>query len=125
MANPGQEGGFYNVGGAGYSGGGQWDYDGAYSGGYDGSEGGGSQGGSGTHEDISEYIFTKWKLTPGDGGSHYDYYGGGGGGVMVDGSGPGTVEYKGQGYGGGGNGITMSGYEIGLPGLVLLEISSG
>ena len=97
-----------------------------YSGGSDGSDGEGSRGGSGTHEDISDYIFTTWTLTPGDGGSpSYNYwlkyFGGGGGGVLVNSSGPSTNQYKGQGYGGGGNGW----YADGLPGLVLLEISSG
>jgi len=59
VANPGQRGGGNNSGGAGYSGGGQYDYgNGGGSGGSYGSDGGGSQGGSGTHEDISEYIFT-------------------------------------------------------------------
>lgn len=126
VANPGQRGEYDNGGGAGYSGGAEGNAGfGAYNGGSGGSDGGGSGGGSGTHEDISDYIFTTWNLTPGDGGSAQSYsgswYGGGGGGVMVDGSGPETDRYNGQGYGGGGNGW----YADGLPGLVLLEISSG
>ena len=43
---------------------------------------------------------------------------------MVDGAGPDTNQYTGQGYGGGGNGVTQIGYEYGLQGLVLLEISA-
>ena len=130
VANPGQEGELDNDGGAGYCGGGDYhlDSDNGYSGGYDGSDGGGSLGGSGTHEDISEYVFTTWKLTPGGGGSPVacgsgNQCGGGGGGVMVDGSGPNTTypSGKGKGYGGG----SGSGNKSGLPGLVLLEISSG
>ena len=83
-------------------------------------------------EGFPKYIFTTWKLTPGDGGSprycgSVNQCGGGGGGVEVDGSGPSskTMEYQGKGYGGGGGGALFSGDEIGLPGLVLLEISSG
>ena len=120
VANPGQGGDSDNDGGAGYSGGGQYDY--GYSGGYDGSDGGGSHGGSGTHEDISDYIFTTWKLTPGDGGSPAGSWGGGGGGVLVDQLGPDADDYQGQGYGGGGGGYSPT---RGLSGLVLLEISSG
>ena len=41
-------------------------------------------------------------------------YGGGGGGVMVDGAGPDTDQYTGQGFGGGGNGF----YNNNLQGLV-------
>ena len=124
VANPGQiGGGSDNDGGAGYSGGGQYNSN-CYSGGYDGSDGGGSEGGSGTHEDISDYIFTTWKLTPGDGGlPNGNLEGGGGGGVMVDEFGPEADEYDGQGYGGGGSGSQF--IFKGLPGLVLLEISSG
>ena len=82
VANPGQAaGGTNNDGGAGSSGGGQYVYANGGNGGSDGSDGGGSQGGSGTHEDISEYIFTTWQLTPGDGGSpnggFFGNYGGG------------------------------------------------
>ena len=42
---------------------------------------------------------------------------------MVDGSGPDADLFQGQGYGGGGNGDSF--HKTGLPGLVLLEISSG
>ena len=134
MANPGQEGGsIKDEKGAGYSGGGQAQGIG-HSGGSDGSDGDGTYGGSGTQEEISDYIFITWTLTPGDGGSaHYSTYytgnggswnGGGGGGVLVNSKGPGTdTEYNGQGYGGGGSGASPN--RIGLPGLVLLEISSG
>ena len=94
---------------------------GQYNGGSDGSAGEGSGGGSGTGEDIREYVFTAWTLTPGAGGIHYEdgCYGGGGGGVMVDGAGPDTDQYTGQGFGGGGSGRGTNGLE----GLVLLEIS--
>ena len=117
QANPGQEA-------DGYSGGGQYEFPichGGSDGGSDGSDGEGSRGGSGTGEDISEYVFTAWTLTPGAGGIHYEdgCYGGGGGGVMVDGAGPDTDQYTGQGFGGGGSGRGTNGLE----GLVLLEIS--
>ena len=49
------------------------------------------------------------------------YLGGGGGGLMVDGTGPESSNYQGQGFGGGGNGYTD--YGDGLPGLILLEIN--
>ena len=116
--------------GKGYSGGGQFIRDtlAGYNGGSDGSDGEGSLGGSGTGEDIREYVFKTWTLTPGAGGEDQGCFinqcGGGGGGVLVDGAGPDSdySYYRGRGYGGGGNG----GYEFyfGLPGIVLLEISS-
>ena len=125
-ANPGQEGDTGNGGGDGYSGGGQYDRYTGYNGGSDGSAGEGSLGGSGTGEDIKEYVFKTWTLTPGAGGRGREcgsyHCGGGGGGVLVDGAGPDTDQFKGQGYGGGGGG---SGYDTGLPGIVLVEISSG
>ena len=64
VANPGQGGNNNDDGGAGYSGGGGE----GHRGGSDGSDGVGTNGGSGTHEDISEYVFTTWTLTPGNGG---------------------------------------------------------
>ena len=137
MANPGQVGDTGNDGGAGYSGGGEFiKYsDSGYKGGSDGSAGEGrrGEGGSGTGEDISEYVFTTWTLTPGAGGSPIgcgpsaaNQCGGGGGGVLVDGAGPDTdyPSTKGKGYGGGGNGRTDPGFDIGLQGIILLEISS-
>jgi hypothetical protein len=56
-------------------------------------------------------------LSPGNGGEHYDAYGGGGGGgVLVDNVGPSSISYQGEGYGGGGyfNGD-------GLQGIILIE----
>ena len=128
QANPGQSGDPDNDGGDGYSGGGGYVSGLECNGGSDGSAGEGHDGlgGSGTGEDIREYVFTTWTLTPGAGGVHYNSsrcLGGGGGGVMVDGTGPHTDQYKGQGYGGGGNGKTGAGN--GLQGLILLEILSG
>ena len=41
---------------------------------------------------------------------------------MVDGAGPEGSAYQGQGYGGGGNG--WDGYGDGLPGIILVEITS-
>ena len=130
MAYPGHDGGNTdNDGGDGYSGGGQFSAGGqvGYNGGTDGSAGEGSLGGSGTSEDIQQYVFRAWSLAPGAGGDHGEcgfgpQCGGGGGGVMVDGAGPGTDKYRGQGYGGGGSGIVNSGYYTGHKGLVLLEI---
>ena len=129
LANPGQ-GGNLGGGGKGYSGAGQFIRDtlDGYNGGSDGSDGEGSPSGSGTGEDIREYVFKTWTLTPGAGGvdqgCSINQCGGGGGGVLVDGAGPDSdySYYRGRGYGGGGNG----GYEFffGLPGIVLLEISS-
>lgn len=123
VANPGLRGDGIYGGGMGYSGGGAGRYNSGYSGGSNGSDGEGPDGGQGSHVDISEYIFTTWTLTPGDGGSAWTSDSGGGGGVMVNSEGPGTDKYKGQGYGGGGNGQIS--HNIGHPGLVLLEISSG
>ena len=58
---------WYNYGGDGYSGGGCY---GSCEGGSDGGDGGDREGeegtgGSGTGEDIQEYTFTSWTLTPG------------------------------------------------------------
>ena len=135
VANPGQLGECSDpyAGGYGFSGGGQYTLgsDSGYQGGSDGSAGGGSLGGSGTGKDISEYVFTTWTLTPGDGGSpgacgtnHRNQCGGGGGGVLVDGAGPDTTrpELRGKGFGGGGNGASNA--NDGLQGIILLEISS-
>ena len=45
--------------------------------------------------------------------------------MLVDGAGPDTdyPSTKGKGYGGGGNGRTDPGFDIGLQGIILLEIS--
>ena len=61
--------------------------------GSDGSDGHCSGSGSGTGEDIRDYAFNTWKLTPGDPGrGSFSQWsgplGGGGGGILVDGSGP-------------------------------------
>ena len=114
----------HNDGGDGYSGGasaGDW------FGGSDGGWGQGSSGGRGTGEDIRDYIFDTWTLSPGAGGEFYIgtgtlFYGGGGGGVMVSGVGPEASQYHGQGYGGGGNSHEA---REGLQGIILLEIVSG
>ena len=120
-ARPGHDG-FYNntnCGGDGYSGGG----DGCchpfgYPGGSDGSDGeGDGQQGRGTGEDISNYKFAYFFLSPGAGG--YRKYGGGGGGVLVNGEGPPVEKGQGEGYGGGGEGYRPS---HGLQGVVLMEI---
>ena len=129
-AESGEDGGDY-PGGDGYSGGGG--HGDMCSGGSNGGhgyciDGGVYGGGYGTGEDIREYIFTTWTLTPGDGGSFvedgwHSYSGGGGGGVLVDGEGPQeTTGVRGQGYGGGGNGYYGVWYGEGLQGVVLLEI---
>ena len=91
-------------GGDGYSGGGSYDS----AGGSDGSDGEGNYGGHGTGEDITNYKFFAFEITPGQGGNAD---GGGGGGVLVNGQGP-DGGSKGQGYGGGG----------GHSGVVLIEV---
>ena len=111
-AGPGQDGHSSTVGGGdGYCGGGgsagYTDHIGGYGGtnGGDGEDGTDGQGGKGTGEDISQFTFTSWSLSPGAGGSeYYGAYGGGGGGVLVDGAGPEATMYQGQGYGGGASG---------------------
>ena len=103
-------------GGDGYSGGGSG-YNG-YNGGSDGSNGNGNWGGSGSGLDISTISLKYCMLSPGNGGEHYDAYGGGGGGgVLVDNVGPSAAIYQGEGYGGGG------GYynSLGLQGMILIE----
>ena len=98
-------------------------------GGQDGGDGEGF-GGKGSGLDLSSITQLKtFHLSPGAGGqkhfekgrSSYDgkYYGGGGGGVLVDGEGPQSSRFAGQGYGGGDS--QWSG-EAG-PGVVLVEIS--
>ena len=77
----------------------------------------------GTGEDISEYTFTSFTLTPGAGGEYYyvnqySSYGGGGGGVLVNGWGPEAKQGEGKGYGGGEGGHLRDG----LRGVILLEI---
>jgi len=130
---------YYYSGGDGYSGGGggfgvpfdQCD------GGSDGGSGKGPSGGSGTGEDIRDYTFTSWILTPGAGGNCFDSEpvdittirdncaGGGGGGVMVEGAGPEASLYQGQGYGGGGGSPYPQYGQNGLQGVILLEVVSG
>ena len=104
----------------GYSGGGYWISGDAVRGGYDGSNGEGGGGGQGTGEDVRNYSFENFLLTPGAGG--YREGGGGGGGVLVNGGGP-PRDHQGQGegYGGGGEG-SIDRYIDGLPGLVIIEI---
>jgi len=98
---PGMDGA-KEYGGDGYSGGG-WDYGGE--GGENGSDGEGEYGGRGTGVDIGKNQFSAFELSPGYGGSGTiieGHFGGGGGGVVVNGEGPTTSDYDGQGYGGGG-----------------------
>lgn len=135
-ANPGENGVY--VGGDGYSGGGSADINiypdentfGA-GGGYDGGRGYGILWyGDGTGENVRDYTFDSFILTPGDGGVPVSWSGGGGGGVLVNGKGPeGSNIHQGQGYGGGGPG-TLSTYAAsvisntnGLQGIVILELS--
>ena len=113
-------------GGDGYSGGGGFgDRSHGGSDGGDGDDGSLGSGGSGTGEDISQYVFDAWTLSPGSGGvpdtgcAPYDCAGGGGG-VLVDGAGPEASRYQGQGYGGGG----VGGYHAGLQGIILIEATS-
>ena len=134
-ANPG-ESGFYD-GGDGYSGGGSADIIFSSSvkntygagGGYDGGRGYGSQNyGGGTGENVRDYTFDSFVLTPGEGGVPASWSGGGGGGVLVNGKGPdGSNIHQGQGFGGGGPGIlstdTASDISNGLQGIVILELS--
>ena len=123
-AEGGQDGkGDMSFGGDGYSGGGGGDCQGS-SGGSNGSDGDAeecSNAGHGTREDISEYRFTSWTLTPGAGGDYYSYSStscGGGGGVMINGEGPEATQYHGRGFGGGGGFYSNHG----LQGVILLEI---
>jgi len=109
-------------GGDGYSGGGG--HMGPYQGGSNGQDGYGVTGGPGTGENVRNYFFSFWTLTPGLGGTPLGgekycsgYCGGGGGGVMVNGEGPGNGIYSGQGYGGGGGGYGYSGEK----GVILFE----
>ena len=129
-AESGERGdGVFASGGDGYSGGGGR---GLCYGGSDGRDGvcidGGMGVGSGTGEDLRNFTFESWTLTPGDGGVYFEeswhyYYGGGGGGVIVNGAGP-EDDYglQGQGYGGGGNGYYK--FDDGKQGVILLEIES-
>ena len=123
-AESGQDGQGPSNGGRGYCGGAA---EGQYNGGTNGGDGEGAGGGKGTGEDITQYIFRSWTLSPGRGGKPYtsagDWYGGGGGGVLVDGGGPMYSNYQGSGYGGGGGGYNGNGgYESGLPGVILIEV---
>ena len=115
----------------GYSGGGNGgSYQDRYDdGGHDGGDGK-KFGGKGSGLDLSSITQLKtFHLSPGAGGQkHFErgrsayegkYYGGGGGGVLVDGEGPQSSRFAGQGYGGGNS--QWSG-EAG-PGVILIEIS--
>ena len=65
-------------------------------------------------------------IAPRDGGmmlSSGDLYGGGGGGVLVNGRGPPRDSYKTQGEGYGGGGAAGPHYK-GLPGVILIEVTS-
>ena len=126
----------YNIGGAGYSGGGGRGYDPDYGctncgswGGRDGSKGYDGNcgvGGSGTGENIRSYALSHFTLSPGYYGEPKISHGvgGGGGGVMVDGNGPSALTWHGQGYGGGGgyDPGNSGGYSTGLDGVILLEV---
>ena len=128
-AEPGENG--RRKGGSGYSGGGAYcrrtdGCNGGYNGG-DGEDRPYFRAGRGTGEDVTQYKFDHYKLSPGDAGERYYssggyyygwYYGGGGGGVMINGVGPDREsKHQGQGYGGGGGA-----FNSGLPGVVILEI---
>ena len=68
--------------------------------------------------------FTKFVLTPGQGGDNIQ--GGGGGGVLVDGKGPASLPGQGQGYGGGGEGVFSDPVQpsnSGLQGVVIMEVA--
>ena len=118
----------HQYGGAGYSGGGSWEKTSSSGrGGSNGGRGGGARGGEGTGENIANYHFKHFQLSPGKGGDvHYEspnggeYFGGGGGGVLVNGNGPTASQEHSQGYGGG------SGYEgtpkHALSGVILFEV---
>ena len=128
--------------GDGYSGGGSGGHAAAgirgAVGGTNGGNGGGSSssGGHGTGENIGDYIFKHFNLSPGPGGqvccsttNPSYHYGGGGGGVMVNGEGPFSYEYQGKGYGGGGGGENNHNRpppndkpNHGLPGVILVEV---
>merc|ERR1711962_194662 len=102
------------LGGDGYSGGGDYNCRGGMYGGH----GEGSNGGSGSGVDISQFRFETFSLTPGTGGDCNDYYGGGGGGVLINQQGPPAHSDQGKGYGGGGGD-----YGDGLTGVVIMETS--
>ena len=115
-------------GGAGYSGGGGYCFDGITngggSGGRNGGDGGGTDrcktsaaGGEGSDLNITSIPLRSFKLSPGDGGSFAGLPGGGGGGgILVDNNGPARPDYQtGEGFGGGGF------QQDGLPGVVLLD----
>jgi len=130
-ADPGQNG-YHNGsdnGGDGYCGGGAGccNQHGSmpYCGGSDGSDGendvaDGDGGGHGTGEDIKEYKFDNFELSPGKGGCWGIEAGGGGGGVLVNGQGPEELNPgQGEGYGGGGNGVDLA---DGHQGVILVEL---
>ena len=111
---------------SGYSGGGRGTSYKPCSGGDGGHAGGDGDGfgGKGSDLDLSSVTNLKsFHLTPGAGGQKHvakkKCYGGGGGGVLVDGEGPQSSRFSGQGYGGGNS--QWSG-DAG-PGVILVEIS--
>ena len=121
----------YQDGGDGYSGGGA--FDGMNLGGSDGGDGGSQgnyNGGRGSEVDIRSLKFNNFVLSPGSGGSYEidgdwrEDYGGGGGGVLVNGQGPQEIVYtQGEGYGGGGgDAVRDMYYNLGHPGVILLEV---
>ena len=98
-------------------------------GGTDGSDGeGDGQEGRGTGEDVSDYHFNNFVLTPAPGGYRDGSGGGGGGGggVLVNNVGPQPHhEGTGQGYGGGGEGTYDQDFTFqGLQGVVIIELES-
>ena len=145
------------MGGGGYSGGGSGGVDyqigdnflkdqKGFNGGSNGGNGEGDPGfrdgfdgrAKGTGENIADYSFKNFKLSPGEGGRYHYYsykensictncnravyYGGGGGGVLVDSKGPTATSSQGKGYGGGGGAGCLKGCNTGLPGVILLEV---
>ena len=98
-------------------------------GGTAGSDGeGDGQEGRGTGEEVSDYHFNNFVLTPAPGGYRDGSGGGGGGGggVLVNNVGPQPHhEGTGQGYGGGGEGSYDPAFTFqGLQGVVIIELES-
>ena len=106
-------------GGDGYSGGGSDSLEvKGNRGGSNGGNGEGDAGGLGSGQDISEFVFVNFKLTPGAGGEPSGRNGGGGGGVLINDQGPPPYGSRGLGYGGGGGGRS----ESGARGVVIMEV---
>ena len=102
--------------------------------GTNGGHGGGRTGGDGTGEDVTQYKFENYVLSPGGGGyggynEHGYRKGGGGGGVLINGEGPARENNgRGEGYGGGGGNydhqkLMESTMQYGQPGVFIIEIS--